>query len=552
MIFGHKTTRTTNTAAHQLLNIAFVFTSFVACTAYLDAQSSNPIRINCGGSGYVDTAGNSWQADTGYSGGNTASTSTAIQNTPNPALYQSERYGPMTYQFTVPNGFYQVHLLFAEIYWNAPNKRVFNISVNGTQVEKNFDVFVAAGGEFRAVDRTYQAAVTNGQLQILFSQVIENPKISAIEITPGVHVNAGGPAYMDPRGVWWAADTGYNGGKTGSTTSSISNTDSAPLYQTERWMSGTLQYTFPISNGSYAVTLKFAETYFNAVGQRVFNAAIDGQTVESNIDIFAQAPGANRALDKTYQATVTNGQLVIALSPVVQNPKISAIQVVPAATVPPPPGVSVSISPGGVSLHANQSQAFTAAVSGTTNTAVTWNINPLIGNVSSSGVYTAPPSIASTQTVQLTATSQADSTKSASTSITLTTGNVIVLTPGTDLGSAVSAQPSGTTFLLKAGVHRQQTITPKDNDVFLGESGTIISGAMLVANFTQNGSYWVAPGPTQPEGVNGQCDSSHPMCAHSDDLFIDNQVLVRASSLTGLASGQWYFDTSAKRICLPA
>jgi hypothetical protein len=76
--------------------------------------------------------------------------------------------------------------------------------------------------------------------------------------------------------------------------------------------------------------------------------------------------------------------------------------------------VSVSLSPQTAYLQPAQQTQFTASVSGTTNTAVTWKTSG--GIVTTGGLYTAP-SLNGTYTV--TATSSADSTKSASATITV-------------------------------------------------------------------------------------------------------------------------------------
>ena len=81
--------------------------------------------------------------------------------------------------------------------------------------------------------------------------------------------------------------------------------------------------------------------------------------------------------------------------------------------------VSVSVSPANATLSASQSQQFTATVTGSSNTAVTWSLSPAVGTISSSGLYTAPGVIASAQTVTVTATSVADATKSASATVSL-------------------------------------------------------------------------------------------------------------------------------------
>src|ERR1019366_6142088 len=91
--------------------------------------------------------------------------------------------------------------------------------------------------------------------------------------------------------------------------------------------------------------------------------------------------------------------------------------------------VNPSVSPSTASLSVSGSQQFTAVVTGTTNTGVAWSVSPAVGTVSSTGLYTAPASISSAQTVTVRATSAADSTKSATASIRLTPPVTVSLTP---------------------------------------------------------------------------------------------------------------------------
>jgi len=78
--------------------------------------------------------------------------------------------------------------------------------------------------------------------------------------------------------------------------------------------------------------------------------------------------------------------------------------------------VKVSVSPTSVTLFSNQTQQFTATVSGTANTGVTWSATA--GSVNASGLYTAPTVKSQTSAV-VTATSNADSSKSASAAVTI-------------------------------------------------------------------------------------------------------------------------------------
>ena len=143
-----------------------------------------------------------------------------------------------------------------------------------------------------------------------------------------IRVNAGGGVYTDSLGQVWSADTGYQQGGTSSTTASITGTSDPTLYQTEHFRTtGSLTYQFSVPNGSYTAKLKFAEIYYTSANQRVFNAAINGTTVASHLDIFAAAGAANKAYDLSFPVTVSTGQVTITLTAVTGFPKISAIEI---------------------------------------------------------------------------------------------------------------------------------------------------------------------------------------------------------------------------------
>ncbi len=86
------------------------------------------------------------------------------------------------------------------------------------------------------------------------------------------------------------------------------------------------------------------------------------------------------------------------------------------ATVVPAPPISVSISPATVVVPEKMQQQFVATVSGSSNKAVTWAITGGTGTVTQTGLYAAPQAV---ETDVVTATSQADPTKSASATITV-------------------------------------------------------------------------------------------------------------------------------------
>jgi hypothetical protein len=92
----------------------------------------------------------------------------------------------------------------------------------------------------------------------------------------------------------------------------------------------------------------------------------------------------------------------------------------------PPPTLNVSVTPSSGTVLLGETLNFSAAVSNSSNTSVTWSVNGVTGDnaqggtISADGVYTAPIDLPTGGTVQVTATSQADASKSASASVAVT------------------------------------------------------------------------------------------------------------------------------------
>jgi len=163
---------------------------------YLPIVLKPPLEflVNCGADReYVDSAGNHWLKDRKYAAGgcgyvgdsSTWSTSHDIWGTDNMGLYQTQRYGygSFGYRFDVPNGAYEVELHFAELYYNAAGKRVFDVIIEGQTVLDNYDAFVAAGGRFVADTRVFTAVVRDGQLNVVFARGPANfPMINALRV----------------------------------------------------------------------------------------------------------------------------------------------------------------------------------------------------------------------------------------------------------------------------------------------------------------------------------------------------------------------------------
>jgi uncharacterized protein (DUF1800 family) len=94
-------------------------------------------------------------------------------------------------------------------------------------------------------------------------------------------------------------------------------------------------------------------------------------------------------------------------------------------TLPDSGGGSVTVTPGAATVRAGGSESFAAAVSGSTNNAVTWSVNSVAGGnaatgtIDANGMYLAPADLPTPNTITVTAVSMADTSQRASSTLTL-------------------------------------------------------------------------------------------------------------------------------------
>ena len=163
----------------------------------------NPVRIAARDHSYIDHAGNVWQTDRYYSGGQLAVhiTRIPVSPTPDPNLYLGERFGNFSYAIPVAPGKYKVTLRFAETYWGVQNRfpsipdqngsleggpgsRVFDVYCNGQALLRNFDIFKESGGTLKALDKTFRNLEPNaqGKLLLTFVPVKDYACVNALEV----------------------------------------------------------------------------------------------------------------------------------------------------------------------------------------------------------------------------------------------------------------------------------------------------------------------------------------------------------------------------------
>ncbi|WP_324650059.1 PA14 domain-containing protein, partial [Georgenia sp. H159] len=216
---------------------------------------------------------------------------------------------------------------------SGPWSRVTNTSpVTGTSfTDTNLPSAETAYYRVLAVDFSGTVSAASAAVEAQLPELSEAP----------VRINAGGGA-VSTGGHQWLADSMFAGGKmySNSSVTSIAGTTDDVLYLTERSAEtnlGTFGYNVGVNGGEYLVRLHFAEIYHGATGggaggtgKRVFSVNLEGGPVEvANLDLNAVvAPMTAHVVE--VPVTVTDGNLDIDFSATVNQPKVSAIEVIPA------------------------------------------------------------------------------------------------------------------------------------------------------------------------------------------------------------------------------
>jgi beta-galactosidase len=219
-VFGSTTSGFTPSSSNQiacgLTSTSFPNTGLAASTTYFYAveavdsagssgpsnQASAMTQPGSGGSCTTlcidsgsTTAVSPFVADEDFTGGvtihhaNTINTSKVMNPAP-AAVYQTARIATATarsYTYTIPGltagSSHTVRLHFCETFFTTRGSRVFNVSINGTQVLTNFDIVAASGGQNIANIQQFTAtADASGHITITFTSTTNNALISGIEI----------------------------------------------------------------------------------------------------------------------------------------------------------------------------------------------------------------------------------------------------------------------------------------------------------------------------------------------------------------------------------
>jgi hypothetical protein len=210
-------------------------------------------------------------------------------------------------------------------------------------------------------------------------------------------------------------------------------------------------------------------------------------------------------------AVPSNSVMVTAQSAVQSTASASATVAISAP-------VSVAVSPASTSLKVGQTQAFSATVSGTSNTAVNWLVNGVVGGsssggtISSSGMYTAPAVVASSS-VQVEAQSVAQSTAVGNATVSVMPATV-----------SVSISPTNTSLQVGQSQQFSAQVTGTTNTGVNWLVSGILAGNTSVGTISSAGLY-TAPGnvPSSPVTVTAQ-SVANPNTYGSTSVTVTPQV----------------------------
>jgi hypothetical protein len=307
------------------------------------------------------------------------------------------------------------------------------------------------------------------------TQAATTPAVTVAVSPTSVSVQAGHTQQFTAT-VSGSANTGVSWSTTGGTISSSGmytapNTAGSYVVTAKSMADSTASASAAVTvTAAVSVSISPASASILVNGTQQFTATVTGS---SNTAVTWSATAGSVSSSGLYTAPGTAGTYTVKATSVADNTKSASATV----TVSTAPVVAVTISPTSASLLTNGTQQFTATVTGSSNTVVTWSATG--GSVSSSGLYTAP-STAGSYAVK--ATSVADNTKSASATVTVSTAPVV----------AVTISPTSASLLTNGTKQFSATVTGSSNTaVTWSATGGSVSSSGLYTAPSAAGSFTV-------------------------------------------------------------
>lgn len=145
-----------------------------------------PLKINIGGDAWNDyLSDQEWRPDSeyGFLEGDVRNwpASIEISGTDEDDIFRSERKGLTTYKIRVPNGIYEINLMFAENDNNNPGDRVFEVIAEDSLISGSIDISALAG-KSNLYTLNFTSIVEDEIIDIYFPELVDSAFINAIKI----------------------------------------------------------------------------------------------------------------------------------------------------------------------------------------------------------------------------------------------------------------------------------------------------------------------------------------------------------------------------------
>jgi hypothetical protein len=309
------------------------------------APSGTNIRVGFTAPSFLDVTGSTWLGDRCFTSGEVFSrTDNQIRRTFDQSLYQTGRQGNFSYAIPLRPGVYELHLHFAEVFYGeatgADTLRLFDVSINGVQAMSRFDIAKDAGGVCIADEKVFKdiSPASDGFLRLDFLPIRGQALLNGIEVRPGirgkmlpVRILCSNHSRLDRNGWLWQADRYYSGGRISELPVAIQDPGFGDF---SSYRTGNFDYAIPLADGSYRIRLLFAEPVIGhdrpAGDARLFDVNCNGRVLASRLDIFKEAGGPYRVVEKTFRHVTPDaqGKILLSFVPVKSYAVLLAIEVV--------------------------------------------------------------------------------------------------------------------------------------------------------------------------------------------------------------------------------
>ena len=271
-----------------------------------------------------------------------------------------------------------------ELNWNSSTDNIgvtgYKIFQDNTEINTigNLNSFTVSG---LSPSSLYQFAIraidANGNLSPSSNSITVNTT-STNEVGSVLRINAGGAA-TSFNGKEFAADQYYDGELT-YVSQHVTNSEpfkSIRYSKTPTSGPNMMKYDIPLVNGQYRIILHFLEIYYGVsgnggVGNRVFDVILEGKLIEDDLDL-ADRVGPNVVYSPSHIVDITDGMLTIDFEASVNDPIISAIEILEVTSSDPNPssgsvwemaGSNLFYNDGNVGIGTSSTGEYLLAVDG--------------------------------------------------------------------------------------------------------------------------------------------------------------------------------------------